>query len=98
MPATNAEKALAGDVYTKAQKKVPKDDIKKLKEFVINPAAVQVKGIDARVPGSPCRRSLQFYWGGRRLRGRQKQFCVLRTETDLKGKLVPGSTKVVYTS
>ena len=97
-PATDADKALAGDVYTKAQKNVPKDDIKKLKEFGLNPAAVQVKRIDAAVPGSPCRRSLQFYWGGRRLRDRQKQFCVLRTETDLNGKLVPGSTKVLYTS
>jgi hypothetical protein len=97
-PATDAEKALAGDVYSRAQKKVPKDDIVKLKDFGIDPAVVQVKKLEAPVPGSPCRQSLQFYWGGRRLRGRQKQFCVLRTETDLKGQLVPGSTKVVYTS
>ena len=99
LPATDAEKALAGDVFSRAQKRVPKDDIMKLKEFGINPTAVQVKKIDAPVPGSQAsRQSLEFYWGGRRRRGRQKQFCVLRTETDLKGKLVPGSTKVMYTS
>jgi hypothetical protein len=98
---TDAEKALADKVFIKAKNeiaKIAKNDIMKLKDFGIDPAVVQVKKLEAPVPGSPCRESLQFYWGGRRLRGRQKQFCVLRTETDLKGKLVPGSTKVVYTS
>ena len=100
--ATEAEKAMANDVLVRAQKKIAKiakADSEKLKEFGIYPTAVQVKRIEAPVPGSQAsRQSLEFYWGGRRLRGRQKQFCVLRTETDLKGKLVPGSTKVIYTS
>ena len=44
------------------------------------------------------RQSLEFYWSGKRKRGGQKQFCLLKAETDRKGRLVPGKTALTYTS
>jgi hypothetical protein len=99
--ATDAEKAMAKDVFIKAQnqKEISKGDIEKLKQFKIKPTAARVKRVDAPTPDSPePRQSLEFYWSGKRNRGGQMQVCVLKAETDLKGKLVPGSTAVLYSS
>jgi Peptidase family C25 len=97
--ATDAEKAMAEDVFISAKKGISKDDIEKLEQFNIKPTAVQVKRVDAPLPDSPeTRQSLEYYWSGKRNRGGQKQFCLLKSETDRKGKLVPGRTAVLYTS
>jgi hypothetical protein len=97
--ATDAEKAMAGGVFISAQKRISKDDSDKLKQFNVKPTAVQVKRVDAPVPGSQeTRQSLEYYWSGKRKRGGHKQFCLLKAETDRKGKLVPGRTAVLYTS
>ena len=83
--ATDAEKAMAKDVLIRAQEtiaKIAKDDSEKLKKFKIKPTAVRVKRVDAPAPDSPePRQSLEFYWSGKRNRGGQKQFCVLKAET-----------------
>jgi hypothetical protein len=51
------------------------------------------------MPDSPEKReSLEFYWAGKRNRGGQTQFFVLRAETNRKGNLVPDSTAVLYSS
>jgi hypothetical protein len=97
--ATDAEKAMAEDVFIRAQKKISKDDNEKLKQFNVKPTAVQVKRVDAPLPNSQeTRQSLEYYWSGKRNRGGHKQFCLLKAETDRKGKLVPGKTAVTYTS
>lgn len=97
--ATETEKAMANDVLIRAQKKIAKDELEKFNKFNIKPTAVRVKKVDAPTPDSPKpRQSLEFYWSGKRNRGGQTQFCVLKAETNLKGKLVPGSTAVLYTS
>jgi len=55
--------------------------------------------VDAPLPDSQeTRQSLEFYWSGKRNRGGQTQFCLLKAETDRKGKIVPGRTAVTYTS
>lgn len=98
-PASDAEKAMAGKVFITAQNEIPKDDIEKLKNFNIKPTAVQVKRVDAPLPDpQETRQSLEYYWSGKLKRGRQKQFCLLKAETDRKGRLLPGSTAVTYTS
>lgn len=97
--ATEAEKAMANDVLIRAQKKIAKDEVEKFNKFNFKPTAVRVKKVDAPTPDSPePRQSLEFYWSGKRKRGGQTQFCVLKAETNLKGKLVPGSTAVLYSS
>jgi hypothetical protein len=98
-PASDAEKAMAGKVFITAQKRISKDDSEKLKQFTVKPTVVQVTRVDAPLPDSQeTRQSLEYYWSGKRNRGAQKQFCLLKAETDRKGKLVPGSTSVMYTS
>ena len=100
--ATDAEKGKANDVYIAATEeiaKIAKHDIEKLKEFDIDPTIVRVKSVDAPMPDSTeTRQSLEFYWSGKRDRGGQKQVCVLKAETDRKGKLVPGKAAVMYSS
>jgi hypothetical protein len=97
--ATSEYKTMAEDVFNRAKKKVSKDDKEKLETFKIRPTTVHVKKVDAPLPDSTeTRQSLEFYWRGKRDRGGHNQFCVLKAETDLKGKLVPGSTAVLYTS
>ena len=97
--ATKKEKAMAKDVFIKAQKKIAKDELEKFNKFNIKPTAVRVKRVDAPMPDSPEKReSLEFYWAGKRNRGGQTQFCVLRAETNRKGNLVPDSTAVLYSS
>jgi hypothetical protein len=97
--ATDAEKAMSEVVFIKAQKKISKDDVEKLKQFNVKPAAVQVKRVDAPLPDSQeTRQSLEYYWSGKRDRDGQSQFCLLKAETDRKGKLTPGRTAVLYTS
>jgi len=98
-PATAAETAMAEKVFTRAQKKISKEDKEKLETFQIKPTVVQVKRVDAPMPNSSeTRQSLEYYWSGQRDRNGHNQSCVLKAETDRKGKLVPGSTSVLYTS
>jgi hypothetical protein len=83
----------------RAKNKISKHDKGKLEQFNIKPTPVQVKKVDAPMPGSQeTRQSLEFYWSGKRKRGGRRQFCLLKAETDRKGKLVPGRTAVLYTS
>jgi hypothetical protein len=97
--AGDAEKAIAADVFVRAKNKISKHDKGKLEQFNIKPTPVQVKKVDAPMPGSQeTRQSLEFYWSGKRKRGGRRQFCLLKAETDRKGKLVPGRTAVLYTS
>jgi hypothetical protein len=101
--ATGEFKTMAEDVFTKAQEEILKNkiDIQKLiKTFKFKATSVQVKKVDAPLPGSQEKRqSLEFYWRGKRYRDDgHNQFCLLKAETDRKGKLVPGRTAVLYTS
>ncbi len=101
--ATGEFKTMAEDVFTKAKEKILKDNIdieKLIKTYKFKATSVQVKKVDAPLPGSEEKReSLEFYWRGKRDRGDgHNQFCLLKAETDPKGKLVPGRTAVLYTS
>jgi hypothetical protein len=105
--ATDAEKAMAKDVFSEARKAIASDDIKRLKKFGIKrTTAAEVKRVDAPVPASAevpqvprrvqRRQSLEYYWCGQRDRGQHKQFCLLKAETDRQGVLSRAS--VVYSS
>jgi Peptidase family C25 len=101
---TPAERAMAEDVFKTAQDMIPKDSAKKLKEFAIKPAAVRVKRVNSRLPALPGtaggpiqrRKSLEYYWSGRRGRGGHKQLCLLKAVTDPQGKVSRAS--VMYSS
>jgi Peptidase family C25 len=98
-PATPAEEAMAKYVFKSAQDMIPKDSVKKLKEFKIKPTAARVKRVNSRLPVlGPSERpqSLEYYWSGRRGRGEHKQVCLLRAETDRQGKVSRAS--VMYNS
>lgn len=102
--ATEAETAMAKDVFKSAQDMIPKDSVRKLKEFGIKPAAARVKRVNSRLPalpGAPSgpiqrRKSLEYYWSGRRGRGKHKQLCLLKAVTDPQGKISRAS--VMYSS
>jgi len=99
--ATKADKDMAKDVFKSAKKEIAKtkQGVTNLRKFGIKATAVQVKRIDAPLPKSrEMSQSLEYYWRGKRTRGGQTQFCVLKTETDLKGNLVPGRTAMIYSS
>jgi hypothetical protein len=93
---------MAEKVFIRVQEriaKIAKEDSEKLKQFEIKPTPVQVKRVDAPLPNSPeIRKSLEYYWSGKRNRGGRKQFCVLKAETDRNGDLVEGRMAVTYTS
>jgi peptidase C25-like protein len=99
--ATKDEKDRAKAVFKSAKEEIrkAKQGVTKLRKFGIKATAVQVKRVDAPLPKSKeTRQSLEYYWRGKRDRGGQTQFCVLKTETDRDGNLVPGRTTLTYTS
>jgi Peptidase family C25 len=104
--ATPAQRSMAKDVFKRARRTFWKDDIKELKQFRIKSAVVCVEKAytplyiepEARnnLGAIPNRQSLQFYWGGKRLRDGQTQICLITAETDLKGNVL--RTSVGYSS
>jgi len=102
--ATPAQAAMAKDVFKSAQDMIPKDSVKKLKTFGIKPTAARVKRVNSRLPAFPetpsgpirRRKSLEYYWSGRRGRGAHKQLCLLKAVTDPHGKVSRAS--VMYSS
>ncbi len=95
------DKKMAKEVFKSAKEEIAKtkQGVKNLSKFGIKATAVQVKRVDAPLPkSSGMRQSLEYYWRGKRDRGGQTQFCVLKAETDRDGKLVPGSTMLTYSS
>jgi hypothetical protein len=104
--ATPAQRSMAKDVFKRARRTFWKDDIKELKQFRIKSAVVCVEKVytplhiepEARsnLGAIPNRQSLQFYWGGKRLRDGQTQICLITAETDLKGNVL--RTSVGYSS
>jgi Peptidase family C25 len=85
-PATPRDRARAKDVFNSAQRALGKHVSKELAKFEIKPAAARVAKLETRL-GIQNRQSLDYYWGGRRFRGKQTQSCVMRAETDLEGNL-----------
>ena len=93
---------MAKEVFARA-KAIAKDDIKKLKEFGIKPTAVRVQRVDTRsrspeTTQSAIRRRNRWNTIGvdSALGMGHKQLCLLKAETDRKGKLWRAS--VMYTS
>lgn len=94
-PATDEEQSWATGVY---DSEIAQDAINKLKGFSIDRKAVRVQRVDTEFPDSPAtakdataikkRQSLEYYWSGKRDRGEgtDKQLCLLRVETDRKGR------------
>ncbi len=101
--ATDDEKGMAPQVFAS---KLVQNAIKNLNEFSMEPTAAQVQKVDTRLPDSPAtvtdpstvkrRQSLEYYWRGLRDRGDHKQLCLLKVDTDPKGR--PWRTSVMYTS
>jgi hypothetical protein len=97
---TDAEKDKAKDVF---ESKIAQDAIKNIKEFSIDPAEVQVQKVNVRLPVSRAakrnpvrsRQSLEYHWLGQRDRAGDKQFCLLKIETDL--NRTPWRASVMYT-
>ena len=93
---------MAKDVFKNAKIEIAKakQGVTNLRKFGIKATAVQVKRVIAPLP-KPSREmseSLEYYWRGKRTRGGQTQFCVLKAETDRDGNLVPGRTTLTYSS
>jgi len=104
--ATSAQRTMAKKVFKRAQRAFWKDDVIKLKQFRIKSAVVCVEKVNTplyiapetrtNLGAIPNRQSLQFYWGGKRLRDGQTQICLITAETDLKGNVL--RTSVGYSS
>jgi hypothetical protein len=99
--ATPEEVAKAPQVFASD---LAKDAKKNIKEFTIDPTAVQVQKVDVRFPDKfatakdpvGSRQSLEYHWRGERDRGGDKQLCLLKVETDRTGR--PWRASVMYTS
>jgi hypothetical protein len=96
-------RAIVKKVYSNAQRDLKKHVIEKLKEFRIKATAVRVQKLDTPLHAEgeawkTPRRSLEYYWSGRRVRDGQIQVRVLKAETDLDGNLLPRRTRVIYSS
>lgn len=110
--ATGAARARAKKVFRAAQAVMDKDIVKGFKEFRIRPKAARVEELctplhapavaarrgpgRAKAPAIQSRRSLEYYWSGRRVRDGHKQIHLLKVETDPKGNVL--RTAVVYSS
>jgi hypothetical protein len=95
LPVTSAQRARAQEVFSKALD-VAKNDIRRFKEFAIKPVAVRVENLHTTFRGHTvsqktaikCRESIEYYWSGQRLSNDgQKRICLLKAETDAKGKV-----------
>jgi hypothetical protein len=104
--ATPAQRTMAKKVFKRARRTFWKDDVEELKQFRIRSAAICVEKVYTPLHIDPKartnlgaisnRRSLQFYWGGKRLRGGQTKICLITAETDLNGNVL--RTSVGYSS
>ena len=100
-PAKPEDEAKATEVYAS---KLAQDAIKDLKGFSFEHDPVRVQKVQTRFPKAlettkgpiQMRESLEYYWTGRRGRGKHKQFCLLKAETDLDGR--PWRASVMCTS
>jgi hypothetical protein len=104
--ATPAQRTMAKKVFKRARQTFWKDDIEQLRQFRIKSGVVCVEKLNTplyieaeprtSLGAIPNRQSLQFYWGGKRLRDGQTQICLITAETDLTGNVL--RTSVGYSS
>jgi hypothetical protein len=106
-PASPKQRAMAEKVFNRAQRRLGQRRVKQLQKFGIKPShaivqklatTLHIEGEDRSGPGViPKRRqSLEYYWGGHRGRGRHRQICMMKAETDLEGNVF--HTEVGYSS
>jgi hypothetical protein len=105
-PATRVAPAMAKKVFNSARRALWKADIKELEKFGIKPTAARVEKlvtplhIEGEARSGPGiiqnRQSLEYYWGGKRVRDRHTQTCLIKAETDLKSNVY--RTAVAYSS
>jgi hypothetical protein len=73
-----------------------KSVLKKVDKFRIKPSTARVEELNTRLGQGEIRQSLEYYWTGQRGRGKRKQTCLLRAETDPEHNVC--HTTVVYSS
>ncbi len=110
-PASSAARAKAAQVFQAAKVLLPKEAVKQFAAFGIKPEQVQVEELCtplpapavpaggpalARAPAARDRRSLAYYWSGRREHEGHRQIQLVKVETDPDGNVL--RTAVLHSS